>query len=279
MMQWSAILIRTCFSGSGGEALTCATSEQQTRPELCFFFSVRSSWPSTISDGACLALVSAEQGATAGRNTLSLRSMMATEDMATSTRSLRSQATNVDDDANVSIENRGMNPSVLTKLGEFASTLTAGNTANKLWLMADVDPKSAFKLLGLDMPGVRFIDNPKMLQWLKFTKAYLDMKKSGFGETSAHALLYEKIGGPDLSLLLLSLKDAPDANSLVQKLTNSQFGMWHDARIEPEQLAQTVFKIQDVRKLPKNDPKLQVIDDYAKYHRKHRKFLNSIMII
>nr|AEK81335.1 Avh441 [Phytophthora sojae] len=154
----------------------------------------------------------------------------------------------------------GAESSALTKLVQRAAHLAAGT------LKVDVHPMSAFKLLGLNMAGVKLDGNPSWLQWLKLTNAYMEKNpKSGFKVHSTYAFLYRQTSEAELPVLLQNLKEASGVGKLVSELRRFQFGVWEGKEFKPNQVAKSVFKIDDVSKLSKDDPRVRAIEDYAKY--------------
>ncbi|GMF37251.1 unnamed protein product [Phytophthora lilii] len=182
--------------------------------------------------------------------------------MAITTRHLRSHHDSRMNEAenDPSTEERGGNlglsklAKLATKFGSPAESLT-----NKAWLKAKVNPEVVYADLHL---GHKLEENPKFLQWLRYTVAYR-AKMGGsiwFMNEEIYGLLAKTTSEADIALLFQSLKQVPDLNALAKALQITQFKKWIADGARREDI---VKLLGATHSLPTSDPKSEILDEFT----------------
>ncbi|OWZ03269.1 Avirulence (Avh) protein [Phytophthora megakarya] len=111
--------------------------------------------------------------------------------------------------------------------------------AQSIWLKGRTDPKVIFQALDLGGTLLKLDDNPRVLQWFKYVKAYnVAGKRKGvqFSDDDIYQLLSKNTDNGELAVLFYSLKSNPAFKSLGESMAKVVFNDWLRKEVRPEKV-------------------------------------------
>ncbi|OWY91671.1 Avirulence (Avh) protein, partial [Phytophthora megakarya] len=127
----------------------------------------------------------------------------------------------------------------LAKIAELALKISPKyqEWAQSIWLRGRTNPKVVFQALNLSGTLLKLDDNPRVLQWVKYVKAYNSPgKKKGikFSDNDIYQLLSKNTDNSELVVLFYSLKNNESFKSLSESMAKVVFDDWLRKEVRPE---------------------------------------------